>query len=147
MPQIYDSGLFALSNPPSGAISYKTDTIKALLVTPGYIFVPSHVNVSDINNELTDASYLAAGRQTLANKTQVLDSVNHQVVFSSDPPVYANLANSSTNAAILFKDTGVAGTSQLIAYCNFGVFVATGLDFTILLPSGWFAILNPVGGS
>ena len=114
MGHMYPSATLALS---SGAVSWISDTIGALLVSPGYVFNPAHVHVSDlVAFELNDVSY---GRQTLTGKTQTLDTVNNQTILSSALVVFPLLANSITNALILFKSTGTDSTSPLLAYVDF----------------------------
>ena len=95
----------------SAAINFPTDTIKAILVTGGYTYSAAHEFLSDLGTTVGTA-------QTLTNKS-VTDGV-----FDADDITFATLApGSNLKAVILYKDTGVAGTSALIDYID----VVTGL--------------------
>ena len=90
----------------SAAINFPTDTIKAILVTDSYAYSTAHEFLSDLGTTVGTA-------QTLANKT-VTDGV-----FDADDITFATLApGSNLKAVILYKDTGVAGTSALIDYID-----------------------------
>lgn len=90
----------------SAAINFPTDTIKAILVTDSYTYSTAHEFLSDLGTTVGTA-------QTLANKT-VTDGV-----FDADDVTFATLApGSNLKAVILYKDTGVAGTSPLIDYID-----------------------------
>ena len=90
----------------SAAINFPTDTIKAILVTNSYTYSTAHEFLSDLGTTVGTA-------QTLANKT-VTDGV-----FDADDITFATLApGSNLKAVILYKDTGVAGTSALIDYID-----------------------------
>ena len=90
----------------SAAINFPTDTIKAILVTDSYTYSTAHEFLSDLGTTVGTA-------QTLANKT-VTDGV-----FDADDITFATLApGSNLKAVILYKDTGVAGTSALIDYID-----------------------------
>ena len=90
----------------SAAINFPTDTIKAILVTDSYTYSTDHEFLSDLGTTVGTA-------QTLANKT-VTDGV-----FDADDITFATLApGSNLKAVILYKDTGVAGTSALIDYID-----------------------------
>ena len=90
----------------SAAINFPTDTIKAILVTGGYTYSTAHEFLSDLGTTVGTA-------QTLTNKS-VTDGV-----FDADDITFATLTpGSNLKAVILYKDTGVAGTSSLIDYID-----------------------------
>ena len=90
----------------SAAINFPTDTIKAILVTGSYTYSTAHEFLSDLGTTVGTA-------QTLTNKS-VTDGV-----FDADDITFATLApGSNIKAVILYKDTGVAGTSSLIDYID-----------------------------
>ena len=90
----------------SAAINFPTDTIKAILVTDSYTYSTAHEFLSDLGTTIGTA-------QTLANKT-VTDGV-----FDAGDITFATLApGSNLKAVVLYKDTGVAGTSALIDYID-----------------------------
>lgn len=91
----------------TAAINLSTDTIKAILVTNGYTYSAAHEFLSDLGATTVGTA------QTLTNKT-VTDGV-----FDADDVTFATLApGANLKAVILFKDTGVAGTSALIDYID-----------------------------
>ena len=90
----------------SAAINFPTDTIKAILVTDSYTYSTAHEFLSDLGTTVGTA-------QTLTNKS-VTDGV-----FDADDITFATLApGSNLKAVVLYKDTGVAGTSSLIDYID-----------------------------
>lgn len=96
----------------TAAINLSSDTIKAILVTSAYTYSAAHEFLSDLGSTTVGTA------QTLTSKT-VTDGV-----FDADDVTFASLAPGSTlKAIVLFKDTGVAGTSALIDYID----VVTGL--------------------
>ena len=100
-------------------IDYLSDTIKIALVESGY--VPNFVLdqfFSDLTNEIVGGGYTAGG-ETLAGKTISIDAVGLRTVFDADD-ITAWDGDSFTGAAaaVIYKDTGVAGTSPLIAFLD-----------------------------
>ena len=96
----------------TAAINLSTDTIKAILVTSAYTYSTAHEFLSDLG------ATTAGTAQTMTSKT-VTDGV-----FDADDVTFVGLApGSALKAVVLFKDTGVAGTSALIDYID----VVTGL--------------------
>lgn len=116
----------------ANTINLVTDTIKVLLVTASY--TPDQdldVYLSDIDNEVAAGGGYTTGGITLANKAVSVDLVNNRAKFTADAATWA-AATLTARGAILYKDTGVAGTSTLITYKDFGSDkTASGGDFTI----------------
>lgn len=102
-----------LSQNPS--IDLDTDTIKVALIDTGtYTYSASHQYWSS-------ASSAAVGTPaTLANKTIA------NGVFDADDVTYSAVTGNTVEAIIVYKDTGSAATSPLIAYFDSG----TGLPIT-----------------
>lgn len=99
-----------------GGISWTTDTIKAVLVdTAGYTFSQSHEFLSDIG-----AGYRIATSAALTGKAKTSG------IADADNVTWAAVTGASSEAVVLYKDTGTAATSPLIAYVD----VATGLPVT-----------------
>ena len=117
----------------SAAINFPTDTIKAILVTDSYTYSTAHEFLSDLGTTVGTA-------QTLANKT-VTDGV-----FDAGDITFAALApGSNLKAVVLYKDTGVAGTSSLIDYIDtvIGLPMATnGGDVQIQWDNGAYKIFS-----
>lgn len=98
----------------SGAINFNADTIKAALVPAAYAY-------SDAHEFLADLGTVVGIPVTLQNKTVAGG------VFDADDISFGALAAGSTVKAIaLFKDTGNAATSPLLAYYD----VVTGFPFS-----------------
>lgn len=118
----------------SAAINFPADTIKAILVTDGYTYSDAHEFLSDLGATTVGTA------QTLANKTTT------DGVFDADDVTYATLApGSNLKAVILYKDTGVAGTSPLIDYIDTvtGLPMAThGGDVVVQWDSGAYRIFS-----
>lgn len=97
----------------SAAINFSTDTIKAALVPSAYVYSDTHEFQSDLGA-------VVGVPVALANKAVAGG------VFDADDISFGALAAGSTVKAIaLFKDTGSAATSPLIAYYD----VVTGFPF------------------
>lgn len=109
---LYDSGRAAFGN---GGINWGSDTIKAQLIDTGAYTVnlSTHAFLSDIAGGARIGT-----AQTLTSKTNtagVMDAADISVTGLSSAP--------TIEAVVIYKDTGVEGTSQLIAYID----TATGL--------------------
>lgn len=111
-----------------------TGTVKAALVDTGvYTYAGTHEFLSDLSGRIgTD--------QTLGTK-----SVTNGA-FDSDNPTWTAVAGGTTvEAIVLYVDTGVAGTSRLIAYIDTGQtglpFTTNGGDVTFTVDAaGWFTM-------
>jgi len=114
-----------------GSIDLANDTIKCALVTSAYIVdVDTHVFFSAITGEVVGSGY-AAGGSTLTTPVNSQDDTDDEGVFDADDVVFS-ASTITARAAVLYKDTGVASTSPLIAYIDFGSDLSsTADDFTI----------------
>jgi hypothetical protein len=112
-------------------IDLANDTIKVMLVTSGYTpDADSHEFKSDVTSEVTGTGYTAGGA-ALANKTVSQDDTDDEGVFDADDTVWAD-SSITARGAVLYKDTGVATTSPLIYYIDFGADKTTyGTEFKI----------------
>ena len=92
----------------SGSINMLTDTIKVALVKNTYgVNLATHEFLSDL------------GATTLGtNQTLTSKSVTGGVFDAADPTWTAVAAGDTALAVVLFKDTGVAGTSPLLLYID-----------------------------
>lgn len=118
-----------------GSINLSSDTIKIMLVTSSYSpDIDAHVFKDAVTNEITGAGYTAGGA-TLANKTVTQDNTNNKGVFDADDPAWSS-STITARGAVIYKDTGVAGTSPLICYIDFGADkVSTAGTFAIVFDS------------
>jgi hypothetical protein len=97
----------------TGAINLTTDTVKAVLVdTADYTYSASHQYLSDVPLAAREEITAALGSKTVALG-----------VFDAADTVFTAATGDPSEALILFKDTGTASTSPLIAYVD----SATGL--------------------
>lgn len=128
----FKAKLFSLAN----TVDFDADTIKVALVTSTYVpDFDAHDFFNDVTNEVVGTGYTAGG-QALANKTVTQDNTGDKGVFDADDVTWAN-STLTARGAILYKDTGVAGTSPLIGYIDFGADkVSTGGPFTISWNAG-----------
>lgn len=111
---LYDKGREAFL---TGGISWSADSIKAVLVDTGAYTpnVATHQFLSDIAAGARVATSANLGSKTVA--AGVADAADSLFTAVSGP---------SVEAVVLYKDTGTAGTSPLIAYID----TASGLPVT-----------------
>lgn len=92
------------------------DTLKILLTTAAHTpSASTHDFVDDLTNEVSGGGYTAGGA-SLTNQLVALSAGT--VTFDADDVTWLQNAAGFTNArnVHLYKDTGVASTSPLIAY-------------------------------
>lgn len=109
---LYDKGRQGFLD---GSIDWDTDNIKAILVDTGTYTV--NLNTHQF---LSDVSGIVATSGNLTSKT-----VTDGVADAADV-TFTAVTGATVEAIVLYKDTGVAGTSRLIAYIDTG----TGLPVT-----------------
>ena len=117
-------------------ISFKDDDIQALLVSADYTpDLNAHEFLSDVQ-----AYALGGGAKPLTSKTTTLG------VFDAADVTWLQVPSGATaKAVVLFKNTGVAGTSPLLGYIDTitGFPVATnGSDITVQWDNGAFKIFS-----
>ena len=101
-------------------VDLDTNTIKVALCGNGYTpDIDTHDFFNDITNELSGGGY-SAGGNTLANAALTVDTANDRCKFDADDVSFTSLTATNVRYAIIYKDTGTASTSPLIAYVNFG---------------------------
>lgn len=107
-------------NTLDGSIDLVNDTIKVALCTSSYTpNIDSHSFFSDITNEVSASGTYTAGGFTLGTKSVTQDNTNNEGVFDA-ADASATSATITARYAIIYKSTGTAGTSPLIAYVDFG---------------------------
>lgn len=103
----------------SGAIDLDTDAIKVALVTSSYTpNIDTHEFFDDVTNEVSGAGYTAGG-ETLAGAAVTVDTTDDEGVFDADDVTWSS-STITARGAVLYKSTGTASTSPLIAYFDFG---------------------------
>lgn len=117
MNQGYSLGFQALgSNALLGTqIDLVNDTIKVVAVGSGYTFSQAHQFLSDLGANTIGSAVALSGKTVGAG------------IFGASTTTLSAVPNGSTVVAlVLYKDTGAAGTSPLIAFFD----TASGLPFT-----------------
>lgn len=87
-------------------------SIDVIFVTSTYTFSAAHANFSDLSNTVGDGGTARTNAENLA-----APSVTGGV-FDATDTVFASVTGTSINAIIVFYDSGVDGTSSLIAYID-----------------------------
>lgn len=118
---LYGKAFLSFTN---GEIDLDTNTIKVALTTSSYTpDQDAHDYFNDVTNEVTGTGYTAGGA-TLANKTVTYTSGTNVFKFDADDTTWA-ISTITARRAVIYKDTGTASTSPLIAYVDFGADVST----------------------
>lgn len=113
---IYNSFKHDIMN---GGIDLDTDTIKVALVTSTYSpNIDTHTKFSDITNEVSGTGYTAGGA-TLASVTITQDNTNDLAYMDAADASWAS-STITARGAVIYKSTGTASTSPLVAYIDFG---------------------------
>lgn len=119
----------------SATINFPSDTIKAALVLNTYT---QNLATNEFYSDIS--THVIGTPQTLASKTVTAG------VFDADDVTFSTIASGSTaKCVVLYKDTGVAGTSPLLAFIDVitGFPLATnGGDITIQWDNGAFKIFS-----
>lgn len=106
---------------PARRVDWVTDTIKVALLGTGYVpNQDTHVFFSDANaNEITGTGYTAGG-VALATKSTFYNAATNTTRLIADNAVWGPGASLTARYAAIYKDTGVATTSPLLGYVDFG---------------------------
>lgn len=108
---LYPTGKAALL----GAVNLATDTIKALLVDATYTYSAAHDNLDDITaGKRVGSAVTLTGVAVTAGK------------FSASDTTFPALAGAAVAYVVIYKHTGVEGTSSLIAIFD----TVTGIPYT-----------------
>ncbi len=119
----------------SAAINFLTDTLKVALVENTY---PQSLTADEFYSDIS--TYVLGTPQTLGTKSVTLG------VFDAADVTYTAVTTGDTcEAVVIYKDTGVAGTSPLLAYIDTitGFPLATnGGDITVQWDAGTYKIFS-----
>lgn len=135
---LYGNGVKNMCN---GTVDYDTDTIKMALTTSSYTpNQDTHEFFDDVTNEVVGTGYTADGA-TIGTKAITVDTTNDQVEFDCADITWSS-STITARYGVLYKDTGTASTSPLIAYFDFGADKSSsGGDFTLTVDAeGLFKI-------
>lgn len=113
------------------AFDFDNDELKVALVTAVYIpNKDADEYFSDITNEVNGTNYTAGGK-VLENITLSQDNENDRAILDADNLAWS-VASFTARAAIIYKNTGSAATSPLLAYIDFEEDLeAAGEDFLL----------------
>ena len=119
----------------SAAINFLTDNIKVALVKNTY---PQSLTSDEFFTSIS--AYVLGTPQTLASPSVALG-----IFDAADPTFTAVTTGDTSEGVVIYKDTGVAGTSPLLAYIDVitGFPLATnGGDITIQWDNGTYKIYS-----
>lgn len=119
----------------AASINFVSDTIKVALVKNTY---PQNLATDEFYTDIS--AYVIGTPQTLGSKTTAAG-----VFDASDATYTAVTAGDTLEGVVIYKDTGVAGTSPLLAYIDTitGFPLATnGGDITIQWDNGTYKIFS-----
>lgn len=135
------SPLGQYSSTAARRVDWPTDTIKVTLHTATYTpNQDTHVFASDLTNELSTGSGYTAGGVTLATKSTSYDSTTNEARLIAGNAAWTNLT-ATFRYAVIWKDTGTAGTSPLLGYVDLGATTISGTNFTLTPDAtGWLKI-------
>lgn len=122
---IYNSAKGKLGD---GSIDWNSDTIKMALVTASYTpDQDAHDFFNDVTNEIAANGGYPAGGVTLTCSVTIDNSNNRAIYDATDLTITPLNGASTFRYGIIYKSTGVASTSPLIAVIDFtGANVSTG---------------------
>ena len=102
-----------------GSEDWLADTIKVALLSSAYTpNQDTHEFWSDVSaNEVTGTGYTAGG-QALGTKTATYDAATNTIKLDAADVTWA-ASTITARYAVVYKDTGVATTSPLVAYVDF----------------------------
>lgn len=121
----------------SGLIDFDADTFKVMLMASGFVFnKDTHEFLNNVSgSELVNGNGYTTGGLTLSGVAVTEDDTNDRTsVAWSNPAWTASGAGiGPTPGAIIYKSTGIAGTSTVVGYLDFGgnQTAAAGAPFTI----------------
>lgn len=97
-----------------GEIDLATDNIKVVLLSATYTYSAAHQFLSSLSGTVATSGNLASKTTTSG-------------VFDAADVTFTAVTGSAVTQIVIYQDTGVAGTSRLIAFFDTGV---TGLPVT-----------------
>lgn len=105
-----------------GGIDLDTDTINCALLTSAYTpDIDAHHYWTDVSaSEVAGTGYTAGGLALSAGASISADDGTDRGVWDANDLSWSSATLSNLRYAVLYKDTGDAATSPLIAYQNFG---------------------------
>lgn len=103
-----------------GSIDLSSDTIKVMLMSSAYTpNISTDLFVSNISAYQITAPGYTAGGKTIANAIVIQDNADNDGVFDGDDVTWPN-SSITARYAVVYKDSGIPGTSPLISFIDFG---------------------------
>lgn len=140
---VYGKALSGMFTGAANAVwDWDTDTIKIALTLSTYsVAVDTDDFFNDVTNEVSGTGYTAGGA-TLASCTVTYDSASDQIRFDSADPSWTTSTLTNVRRAVIYKSTGTASTSPLIAVESFASdqSTVTGTLSIAVDATGWFNI-------
>jgi hypothetical protein len=111
-----------LSATASRKVDWASDTIKAAALKNTYTpDQDNHVFWSDVSaQEISASGGYTAGGVALAGKAVSYDAASNETRLTANPTTIT-AANATVRYIAVYKDTGTAGTSELLGYVDLGV--------------------------
>lgn len=102
----------------TGDHDFSADTYKVALLTPSHVpNLTTHAHLSDVSSGVVqDASY--TGAKTLTGLT-VTNNAGSAYISTPNPVEWLDLT-ATVRYAVIYRDSGSAGTSSLVGLINFG---------------------------
>ena len=113
-------------------VDWVNDTIKVSLHTATYTpDQDAHDYFNDVTNEIAAGSGYTSGGETLASKTLTYDTASNTVRLDAADVTWTFSGSKTFRYAVISKSTGVASTSVLMGYVDFGSDQTTSGTFTL----------------
>lgn len=101
-------------------VDWDADTIKVSLHTSTYTpNQDTHNFYDDLTNEVANGNGYTTGGQAITTSAPTYDTASNTVRLDATDPSWTS-ASFTARYAVIYKDTGVAGTSPLLGYVDFG---------------------------
>ena len=124
--KVYGNYLLGLcSSTPARRVDWAGDTINLALVTGTYVpnqDTDTYWGDAGISaNELASGGGYTTGGAALASKSSTYDPTSNEARFTATSPItWTFVGNKAFRYGVLYKSTGTAGTSPLIAFIDYG---------------------------
>lgn len=122
-------------------IDLESDTIKAAFMAPSYA---PDIDAEHFYSDISASVASGSADQTLGSKTVTVDDTNDRAEFdAADLSISNETISGGTDMIVIYKDTGNAATSPLIAYIDIAEGTLIPIDGTLTITwnsEGIFAI-------
>lgn len=128
----------------TGGFDLDADTLKVMLVTSSYTpDQDAHDFINDASSAEVSGTGYTAGGATLSGVTVTQDNTNNTAYLDAADTDWTTSTITNARYAIVYKDTGAAATSPILAIFDFGTNKSTTAEtFRIVWPSGGLLTLS-----